>query len=47
MRLKWENPLSKPIKDIPQLTKPSALLLNETTISYAKKSLNMTQNLYL
>ena len=47
MHLKWENPLSKPIKDTPQLTKLSGLLLNETTISYAKKSLNMTQILYL
>lgn len=37
MHLKWENPLSKPIKDTPQLTKLSGLLLNETTISYAKK----------
>jgi hypothetical protein len=47
MHLKWENPLSKPIKEIPQLTTPSGLLLNKTTIIYARKSLNMTQILYL
>jgi hypothetical protein len=47
MHLKWENPLSKPIKDTPQLTKLSGLLLNETTISYAKKSLIMIKFFFL
>lgn len=47
MHLKWENPLSKPIKDIPQLTELSGLLLNETTISYTNKSLNTTLIPYL